>query len=322
LAYTAPYYLDVTEISKLTAYYVFYSKTKPFIEASVRTLFGEVRPQGRSPVSIEGTYYDLNAQLAPDPTQRIALSLVQPAETSALTPVTLRVRTNLIHDRNGNPVPDETKVRFTVRENKSDQIIDVQVGLTVGGVAETALLVDRPGHMIVTASSGDTAESTPLTFEALHEPTPTPPQATPSPVPSPTPTMTPTTTPTVTPIPTSTPSPTLSPTATPTSGSMSIADVLDAWQGRLTDLLGVLGGIAITSAIGYLWWGQRSGSPRQTRLVFAAWAGALIAYLAYGWGWIPVDQWVDWPTWLSGGLMALGGAFILVIATKLPPESR
>ena len=26
LAYTAPYYLDATEISKLTAYYVFYSK--------------------------------------------------------------------------------------------------------------------------------------------------------------------------------------------------------------------------------------------------------------------------------------------------------
>ena len=46
LAYTAPYYLDATEISKLTAYYVFYGKTQPFIEASVRTLFGEVQPPG------------------------------------------------------------------------------------------------------------------------------------------------------------------------------------------------------------------------------------------------------------------------------------
>ena len=58
LAYNAPYYLDSTEISKLTAYYGVYSKVEPFIEASVRALFQEFLPQGASPVSVEGIKYN------------------------------------------------------------------------------------------------------------------------------------------------------------------------------------------------------------------------------------------------------------------------
>jgi beta-N-acetylhexosaminidase len=61
LAYNSPYYLDTTEISKLDAYYGVYSRVEPFIEASVRALFGkgEFFPKGDSPVSIEGINYNL-----------------------------------------------------------------------------------------------------------------------------------------------------------------------------------------------------------------------------------------------------------------------
>ena len=41
-AFNAPYYLDATDISKLTAYYAFYSKINPFIDVAARILFQEV----------------------------------------------------------------------------------------------------------------------------------------------------------------------------------------------------------------------------------------------------------------------------------------
>ena len=46
LAFNAPYYLDTTEVTKLTAYYGVYSKTQPHIEAAVRAIFGEITSTG------------------------------------------------------------------------------------------------------------------------------------------------------------------------------------------------------------------------------------------------------------------------------------
>jgi beta-N-acetylhexosaminidase len=315
LAYAAPYYLDATEISKLTAYYVFYSKTQPFIEASIRTLFGEVRPQGKSPVSIEGTYYDLGAQLAPDPAQQIALRLIQPPEPSAFIPVTLRVRTDLIRDRNRNPVPDGTQVRFVVRDGETDQIVDAAVSLTLNGIAEADLSVDRPGRVLAVASSGDTGEGTPLAFEALQEPTPAPPSPTPIPTRTSTPTITPAFTPTDLPTAVPMPTATLSPTVTPTSEWLILASVLDAWKGRPPDLLGVLGGCLLAVAIGLLWW-RRVATSRRVRLALAAWVGGLIGYLAYGWEWVPLGQWTGWPTWSNVGTLAFGGAMALIVVAR------
>ena len=314
LAYTAPYYLDTTEISKLTAYYVFYSKTQPFINSSVRTLFGEVRPQGRSPVSIAGTYYDLNSQLAPDPTQRIALVRMDPDVSSAYLPVTLSVRTQVIRDRNGNPVPNGTRVSFVARDSESEQMLDTALGLTVDGVAEAQLSIDRPGRAMVVAQSGDTPEGIPLFFEALREPTPTspPPTATATALP-PTATHTPTSTPTPTrtPTPTGTTAPTSTTVVTPTPVVAPTPARWDTWQGRPPDLLGMLGGLALAAVVGYLWQG-RAGAARRIRLALVAWVGALIGYLVYGWTWIPIGLWVDWPAWANGGVLAFGGAIVLI----------
>jgi beta-N-acetylhexosaminidase len=318
LAHTAPYYLDTTEISKLTAYYVFYGKTSPAIEASVRTLFGEVRPRGRSPVSIEGTSYDLSTQLAPDPSQQIALELIQPETPAADVPVSVQVRTRSIHDRNGNPVPDGTQVRFVAREDPSGQIIDTAITPTEGGVAGAELSIDRPGRILLVASSGDAGDGRPLVFAATRPPTPTP-------LPS-TPTRTPTTTVPPTAVPTSEPTaiPTPSPTATivpspqPTRTPLPpLTATLDTWSGRPPDLVGVLTGILLAVGIGYMWWGRRTGTPRRARLVLVAWIGGLAAYLTYGWGWVPIGQWIPWPTWIVAALLAFLGASLLAIVLRI-----
>ena len=59
-ALNAPYFLDATDISKLTAYYGLYSKTPQSIEVAARLLFNEIRPlTGALPVSVTGIGYDL-----------------------------------------------------------------------------------------------------------------------------------------------------------------------------------------------------------------------------------------------------------------------
>jgi beta-N-acetylhexosaminidase len=312
LAYTIPYYLDVTEISKLTAYYVFYSKTLPFIEASVRTLFGEVRPQGRSPVSIEGTYYDLGTQLSPDPSQQIELRLLEPDVPASLVPVTLRLRTGLILDRNGNLVPDGTLVRFTARDGDVAQIVAAVEGVTVGGAAEAALKIDRPARLLVSARSGDTPDGPVLAFQALPQPTSTP---TSTPTPTPTPTSTPTQTPrptaTVTPTPAAMPSPTPTVSASSTvaarAGSVPFAAMLAVWQGQAVDLWGLLLGTMFAAAVSYLWRGRRIKPPRLVRLLLLVWVGGLVGYLVYGFLWSSQGQWLNW---LTATTLAFAGAML------------
>ena len=55
LSFSAPYYLDTTEISKLTAYFGVYGHTAPFLEAAVRALFREFTPTGAPPRPLPGT---------------------------------------------------------------------------------------------------------------------------------------------------------------------------------------------------------------------------------------------------------------------------
>ena len=79
-AFNAPYYLDATEISKITAYYGLYSKAPRFIEVAARLLFREIQPQGASPVSVSGAGYDLFRATQPNASLVIPLSVDLPAE--------------------------------------------------------------------------------------------------------------------------------------------------------------------------------------------------------------------------------------------------
>ena len=284
----------------------------------MRTLFGEVRPQGRSPVSIEGTYYDLVTQLSPDPAQQIHLRLLEPEASSSLVPVTLHLRTGSILDRNGNPVPDGTVVRFTARDSDLGQIVAAVDALTVGGVAETKLTIDRPSRLLVSARSGDTQDGPALAFQALPQPTPTP-------------TLTPTISPSATPMPSSTPTATVSPTPTqtpdreqpaflstptPEPQTQPFAALGAMWQGQPSDLWGLLVGSLLAAAAVYLWQGRGVETPRLVRLLLLIWVGGLAGYLVYGFLWPPVGQWLDW---LSSTVLALAGAMLFTTLGFVKP---
>ncbi|HLO14606.1 MAG TPA: glycoside hydrolase family 3 N-terminal domain-containing protein, partial [Anaerolineales bacterium] len=81
-AFTAPYYLDPTDISKLTAYYALYSKQPAFVEVAARLLFQQITAQSHSPVSVPGVGYDLLDATSPDENQSIPLALDQTAQVT------------------------------------------------------------------------------------------------------------------------------------------------------------------------------------------------------------------------------------------------
>ena len=175
MAYGAPYYLDTTEMSKLTAYYGVYSKIEPFIETSVRTLFQEYTPGGALPVSVEGINYDLITQTAPDPKQVIQVQLANEPNTEAGESIdvtvgsTLRLKTGMILDRNGHPVPDGTPVRFRLTYPAEKLELPRREDFTTDGMAETSITLEHLGQLEVTASSDPASQSTPLVLTIRDE---------------------------------------------------------------------------------------------------------------------------------------------------------
>jgi beta-N-acetylhexosaminidase len=169
MAYEAPYYLDTTEVSKLTAYFGLYSRVEPFIDASVRALFLEYAPSGRSPVTVDGVGYDLGRQLLPDPEQTIEVDVADPLAPveGTQSPIeldvgdTLHVRTKTIVDRNGNPVPDGTPVTFRAFyvEEQLERPVEAS---TVQGVAEASITLELPGQIEIRATSDPAISSRPL----------------------------------------------------------------------------------------------------------------------------------------------------------------
>ena len=223
-AFNAPYYLDATDISKLSAYYGMYSKTPPFIEVAARILFQDLFAAGAGalPVSVPGVGYDLNTATMPDPAQVIPLFIDSPAVnqtglgTLEPTPApvfrvgdVIPLRTGVIYDRNRNPVPDGTSVRFlySVISESSGSTLTQMDTETVDGVARAVYRIDRPGLLEIHAASEQEALSNLLRLDittgvsagvTLVAPTP---QPTNTLVPTPTVTLTPTPTPTATPLP-------------------------------------------------------------------------------------------------------------------------
>lgn len=159
-AFNAPYYLDATDISKLTAYYGVYGKSAPFIDVAARVLFQELIPSGALPVSMVGVGYDLISATTPDPTQVIQLMLEPDVPSSTDTPVasqeptqvmvfkvgdTLPIRTGVIVDHNGHPVPDGTVVRFMIDTGSSSGSVETVETVTTDGVARTTYRIPSKG---------------------------------------------------------------------------------------------------------------------------------------------------------------------------------
>ena len=178
-SFGAPYYFDATDISKLTAYYTLYSKQAPVVDVAARLLFQELTPSGSSPVSIPGTGYDLISVMAPDPNQIIPLILdlppapeldsltITPGVTPEATPMplfrigdTIAIRTGIIRDHNGHPIPDGTIVRFSMMLTGEGGGILKQVDSpTTQGVARASFGLDKPGLLEIRAASEPAALS-------------------------------------------------------------------------------------------------------------------------------------------------------------------
>jgi beta-N-acetylhexosaminidase len=306
-SFTAPYYLDATDITKLTAYYGMYSKQPQFVDVAARILFKQVTIQGYSPVSILAVGYDLIVQTSPNPAQVIPLQLNQPEQPpveaeGTVTPEptaipsyeigdSISVRAGPIIDHNNHLVPDKTVVRFTMTTRDETGTILQQVdSTTVDGVAFASMVIDKPGKVELRAVSEPATVSQVLQFDASSEGVAVT---------------------VVVPLITQTPEPpTPTPTSTPRNNFISPEGYprVGIW---FLVLLGILGSAALT-----YWAASRIISPRWgVRFALAVLVGGLAAYnyLALG---LPSAP--DWIASDSGGafgvlLFALAGEAVGIL---------
>jgi beta-N-acetylhexosaminidase len=274
-AFNAPYYLDATDISKLSAYYGLYSKTAPFVDVAARILFQELVPAGALPVSVSGIGYDLIYSTSPDPNQVIPLIIDSSPETPSLTPVTTQeptpapvfrvgdlipLRTGIIVDHNNNPVPDGTPVQFNFSvisesSGSTSQQVETQ---TTDGVARYMYRIERPGLLEIHASSEQGARSNLLRLDIT------------SGVSAGITMVAPTSEPTVT----LTPTPTVTVTVTPTPTQTPVPPVTVGFQDWFAAFL-----IAIATAAAVAWFGIRQAITRWgLRWALCGLIGGMIAY--------------------------------------------
>ncbi|HEX7395241.1 MAG TPA: glycoside hydrolase family 3 N-terminal domain-containing protein [Anaerolineaceae bacterium] len=299
-AFNAPYYLDATDISKLTAYYALYSKSPAFVEVAAKILFRELTPAGFLPVSVPGAGYDLSVATSPDPAQVISLELDLPPPAAPLPQLTqtfrpstsptatvapkfrvgdnLPLRTGIILDHNKNPVPDGTVVRFLFTIGSSDSSTQSEIDTTTtGGVAHAAFRIPSAGLLQIQVVSEPANSSKLLRLDISSTGGVSITAITPTPQPS----ITSTVTQTVTPSPTAT----LTPTPVPllplktSAGDWALANLI-AWG----------------AAFGFFWLGRREGTVRWAiRWSLLAAVGGLVAYLYLA------IQFPGSQNWIEGG---------------------
>jgi beta-N-acetylhexosaminidase len=285
-AFNAPYYLDTTDLSKVTAFYALYSKAPAFVDVAARLLFREAAPRGAPPVTVQSSGYDLLKATAPDPGQVIELfsdaappATPTPAQTPEATQVVspttglrvgdvLNVRTGVIRDLNGRPVPDRTTVQFTI-VYQADQVRDVQFidTQTHSGVASISVPLNRIGILEIAAASPPALRSVTLQVPVQQGVTFQVTQVVP-----------PTDTPTITPLPSATPVPaTPTVTATPPNpgegGSINNAPRV-SWR----DFALMLFSLAAVVMLGYRLGGPDENPRRAVRLALIGALGVLAGY--------------------------------------------
>ncbi|MEW5958513.1 MAG: glycoside hydrolase family 3 N-terminal domain-containing protein [Chloroflexota bacterium] len=320
LAFNAPYYLDTTEITKLTAYFGVYSKTQPHIEAAVRALFGEADFPGASPVSVEGIGYELVDVLLPAPDQELPLELVEVTPDTGLAPVTVQVKSGPVIDYNDHPVPDGTPLEFRVM--LGDRVVTSKLVDTQAGLAETTFVLTEAGEVQIFAVAGPNVMSQPVRVSVSAPPTPTatptdiPPTAAPTETRPATPSVSPTLQPTGT-LPVITP-----PANTPPAPPQAAAPAPRRLDG--IDLLSALSATLLAGLLGF-WLGQQFDKPlpRQVRSGLWILIAGLSAYLLYGSGLLRPEQWLfDEPNIITARLGVAGLAFLFgLVAVGLSSQT-
>ncbi len=293
LAFNAPYYLDTTEVTKLTAYYGVYSKTQPHIEAAVRALFGEANLKGASPVSVEGIGYELVDVLAPNPEQDLTVELVKTSPDTGLAPVVITATTGIILDYNGNPVPDDTPVQFRAMHNGRE--ITSATADTQQGRAQATFTVSEPGQIDVFAGVGTAESKKPVSVTVIGQPTPTPPPVTSAPTSAPTHTPSPTPTTVLTATITTNPTTAVSTpvTTAPETPPLTVSNPAHVRRMDGVDLALTLAAIFLAGMLGFSL-KQQYRQPLNRRVKLGLWVliGGLLAYVLYGIGWLRPEAWL------------------------------
>jgi len=312
IAYDAPYYLDATEISKLGAYYAAYSRTEPFIEASVRALFGEFAPTGSPPVNVSGINYDLLDKIVPNPNQIITVELTEPVGegTPTVAPPQIKVgdelslKTSIIVDHNGHPIPDGTPVQFILTYPQEGLERSV-TAISESGVAQSTVTLERTGQLEVFIQS----EAYPrtlvfqITIQEGESATIIPVTVTPSPT-EPLPTLTNTPEANAPLQNTPAPTPSLEPTVSP-AGKDDHVNAVDL-------LLALISIAAMSGAIYFMARIKNLSASETLRMTLWCFTGGLALYLGYAIK-LPGAVWLH----AQVGRLAVVGASL--IGSALPP---
>ncbi len=292
-SFREPFYLDSTEIAKVSAYYALLGNSQPFVDTAARILMQELSPRGALPVSLAAVGYDLKAQTSADSRQVIPVNLVVPNRPDS-TPVAVtqsavteeapqplfrtgelvKIQAGPIFDLNANQVPDGTQVDFNVMLAPENFIISQITGFTQGGLATVDYRIDREGIFEITAASGEAISSNTLVLNTeggLAQVI--------------MPTATPTLQPTITPMPTPTdlPTPQITAEATP-SASTNVSGYPRMGDWLLVIMILILGA-GLAYLVGYYWWGSATWG---LRAMLASFVGGLIAYVILTLGFAPV----------------------------------
>jgi beta-N-acetylhexosaminidase len=317
-AAAAPYYLDATEISRITAYYGVYSRTPTFLEAAIRVLFGEFTPQGDSPVSVPSLGYSLVKQTQPNPDQVIpvvAVSGGSTVTTTLATPAPLEVtvgdklllRAGPIVDRNGHIVPDDTPAQFVLKFESENTEQRMPALPTRNGVVETTLEIKREENLEIRVEA-DPAKSSykiqvntagPVSLVEVISPTPLP---TATPQPTAAPTKRPTSGPTI-----------ISAPQTPPAPPISRASLI----GFVITFLALLGFSSVMFITLSNVRPQPARVPTRLRAALFTWTIGWIAYMAYALGALGMTSLAGALGWIGSPLLAIGVALIVVFAVML-----
>lgn len=316
LAFNAPYYLDTTEISKLSLYLGAYAKTEPFLRSAVRALFGELMPTGAPPVDVAGINYELERQLAPDPDQALPLVRAEPAGGGPVSaPAEVTLLAGPVLDRNGHPVPNGTPVTFYAEYDDGSYLAPLSAA-TVGGQAQVSSVLRAPGKVHFRAESGGANRSQVVTLEveslAMDTPTATATAAA---------AATAVATPLATGRPTSSPAPSPTIAVMPTlfpedPGSHSSRPEGGGQSANIYDLLLACGGLLLSMLVGY----PLLGHSRHRRSAVVRWfllaaSAGLAVYVLYALGWLRPETWgLESGVWTGRGVMA----GLVALAALLP----
>ena len=165
-AFGAPYYLDATNISKVSAFFALYNRLPSSLDVAARILLNEFPTyHGILPVSVPGINYDLISATSPDPDIEFPIyvgqipDIVTEGESveSTPSPAAYHVQeqvdlfTGIIFDHNGNPVPDGTPVTFIISvQGVSTSLPQVT---TTAGFAQTSYFIESSEDLIIHAIS-------------------------------------------------------------------------------------------------------------------------------------------------------------------------